>query len=206
MQRPNLPPQQPAHHQVQIGGQIRLACGRGRRIGADHKQATCRQHTKIPAHEHTKATSHPVAHHCGANRATDYESYPGRFMVPMLREKVPGKARAPGSGAPAHREREFRAVPHPGFAGKHVRAFRGRAGARRRQALRRVRPLWRRAARTARPARVRMRSRKPWVFALRRLFGWNVRLLTGSSRRVDRVIIPLSGPRSAVWACRTAAE
>jgi len=80
------------------------------------------------------------------------------------------------------------------------------AGARRRQALRRVRPLWRRAARTARPARVRMRSRKPWVFALRRLFGWNVRLLTGSSRRVDRVIIPLSGPRSAVWACRTAAE
>ena len=30
----------------------------------------------------------------------------------------------------------------------------------------------------ARPARVRMRSRKPWVFARRRLFGWNVRLLT----------------------------
>jgi hypothetical protein len=25
---------------------------------------------------------------------------------------------------------------------------------------------------------VRMRSRKPWVFARRRLFGWNVRLLT----------------------------
>jgi hypothetical protein len=48
-------------------------------------------------------------------------------MVPMLREKVPGKARAPGAGAPAHREREFRAVPHPGFAGKHVRAFRGRS-------------------------------------------------------------------------------
>jgi hypothetical protein len=43
-----------------------------------------------------------------------------------------------------------------------------------------MRPLWRRAARTARPARVRMRSRKPWVFALRRLFGWNVRLLTGA--------------------------
>jgi hypothetical protein len=26
---------------------------------------------------------------------------------------------------------------------------------------------------------VRMRSRKPWVFARRRLFGWKVRLLTG---------------------------
>ena len=41
-----------------------------------------------------------------------------------------------------------------------------------------LRPLRRRPARMARPARVRMRSRKPWVFARRRLFGWKVRLLT----------------------------
>src|SRR3954452_7387339 len=41
-----------------------------------------------------------------------------------------------------------------------------------------VRPLPRRADRMARPARVRMRRRKPWVLARRRLFGWNVRLLT----------------------------
>lgn len=40
-----------------------------------------------------------------------------------------------------------------------------------------VRPLRRRAARIARPARVFMRRRKPWVFARRRVFGWNVRLL-----------------------------
>jgi hypothetical protein len=46
------------------------------------------------------------------------------------------------------------------------------------QAERRARPLARRAERTARPARVRIRSRNPWVFARRRLFGWNVRLLT----------------------------
>ena len=37
------------------------------------------------------------------------------------------------------------------------------------------------APRIARPARVRMRSRKPWVLARRRLFGWKVRLLTGDS-------------------------
>ena len=49
------------------------------------------------------------------------------------------------------------------------------------QAERRARPLARRAVRIARPARVRMRSRKPWVFARRRLFGWKVRLLTGHS-------------------------
>jgi hypothetical protein len=30
----------------------------------------------------------------------------------------------------------------------------------------------------ARPARVRMRSRNPWVRERRRLFGWKVRLLT----------------------------
>jgi hypothetical protein len=41
----------------------------------------------------------------------------------------------------------------------------------------------------ARPARVRMRSRKPWVFARRRLFGWKVRLLTTGST------IVLSGGR-----------
>jgi hypothetical protein len=40
------------------------------------------------------------------------------------------------------------------------------------------RPLRRRAARIARPARVRMRRRNPWVLARRRLFGWKVRLLT----------------------------
>jgi len=40
------------------------------------------------------------------------------------------------------------------------------------QAESRARPLARRAERIARPARVRIRSRKPWVFARRRLFGW----------------------------------
>ena len=46
------------------------------------------------------------------------------------------------------------------------------------QADSRLRPLARRAERMARPARVRMRRRKPWVLARRRLFGWKVRLLT----------------------------
>ena len=41
------------------------------------------------------------------------------------------------------------------------------------------RPLRRRDDRIERPARVRMRRRKPCFLARRRLFGWNVRLLTG---------------------------
>lgn len=40
----------------------------------------------------------------------------------------------------------------------------------------------------ARPARVRMRSRKPWVFARRRLFGWKVRLLTSGLQASGRVL------------------
>src|SRR3954466_8985749 len=51
------------------------------------------------------------------------------------------------------------------------------------------RPLARRAARIARPARVRMRRRKPCTLARRRLFGWKVRLLMDVLR----------GRR---WACR----
>ncbi len=50
--------------------------------------------------------------------------------------------------------------------------------ARGRQAASRSRPLRRRAARIARPARVRIRRRKPCVLCRRRLFGWKVLLLT----------------------------
>ena len=57
------------------------------------------------------------------------------------------------------------------------------------QADRRLRPLLRRAARIARPARVRMRSRNPWVRDRRRLFGWKVRLLT--------VDLPITGSPSS---------
>jgi hypothetical protein len=54
------------------------------------------------------------------------------------------------------------------------------------------RPLRRRAAMIARPARVRIRNRKPWVLALRRLFGWKVRLLT-----TDSTIMLSEGTRTA---------
>jgi hypothetical protein len=67
-------------------------------------------------------------------------------------------------------------------SGRHAAAPAGprRRPARAGQTLTRERPLRRRAASIARPARVRMRSRNPCVFARRRLFGWNVRLLTGT--------------------------
>ena len=45
-------------------------------------------------------------------------------------------------------------------------------------AVRRARPLARRRRRMARPERVRIRARNPCLRFLRRLFGWNVRLVT----------------------------
>jgi hypothetical protein len=45
---PNLPPQQSLHHQVKIGGKIRLASGRGLWMCANHKQATFRQGPQVP--------------------------------------------------------------------------------------------------------------------------------------------------------------
>src|SRR3954451_3342685 len=50
----------------------------------------------------------------------------------------------------------------------------------------------------ARPARVRIRSRKPWVLDRRRLFGWNVRLLTRDSHYDDGADPPVGGPRDPV--------
>jgi hypothetical protein len=80
--------------------------------------------------------------------------------------------RASGPATPSYRGREVLAPPQPVLGGQHSMTCV------RTQADRVERPLPRRDERIARPARVRMRSRKPWVFARRRLFGWKVRLLT----------------------------
>lgn len=91
----------------------------------------------------------------------------------------------PATGGPAtlpgHLPEVF-AAGQPRGRGKHS-ALTLPAGS---QTDRRERPLRRRAARIARPARVRMRRRKPWVFARRRLFGWKVRLLTVGSPGLGR--------------------
>jgi hypothetical protein len=76
---PNLPPQQPADHQIQIRGEIRLARVRGRSVCAHHKKATARKRVKVPAHELTQAPPDPVPGHRGTNRPADHESYPGWF-------------------------------------------------------------------------------------------------------------------------------
>ena len=70
---------------------------------------------------------------------------------------------------------------------RRIRSGAGSTG----QAESSARPLRRRPARMARPARVRIRSRKPWVLARRRLFGWKVRLDTDTPH-VDQVTAGLA--------------
>jgi hypothetical protein len=166
--RPNLPPQQPADDQIQIRGEILLACARGDSVRAHHKKATARKQLKVPAHQLTKTPLDAVSGHRRAHRPAHHESYPGRLAVMdsvSPHQQVTHHARPTCADPGTHGQRELRAPAHPGLR-------------RQDQALSRSRPLRLRAARTARPARVRMRSRKPCVFARRRLFGWNVRLLT----------------------------
>src|SRR6516164_6833011 len=196
---PNLSPQQPADHLVQIRGEIRLARVRGRSVCAHHKKATARKGLKVPAHKLTQAPLDPVPGYRGADRPADYKSYPGRLPVmdpvsALLRphEQVTHHPRPTRPGPGAHGQRELRAATHPGLG-------------RQDQALSLSRPLCRRAARTARPARVRMRSRKPCVLARRRLFGWNVRLLTDAPGRdhvmgtLDEGVLFSDSPQATIW-------
>jgi len=87
------------------------------------------------------------------------------------------KGPRPGSPPLADRPAEELRVTQPEGRGEHE-VVRLAVGGREAQTARLLRPLRRREARMARPARVRMRRRKPCVLCRRRLFGWYVRLLT----------------------------
>src|SRR3954447_19024836 len=58
----------------------------------------------------------------------------------------------------------------------------------------------------ARPARVRIRSRKPWVLDRRRLFGWKVRLLTRYSYDTTSAVAPPPAGGAARGAGGTGAD
>ena len=64
-------------------------------------------------------------------------------------------------------------------------------------AERRARPLPRRLARMERPARVRIRKRKPCVLARRRLLGWKVRFTSGDS--TTSLLADAFGQRLVDW-------
>ena len=128
---PALPPQQSAEYQVEIGGEIRLACGRGPGIGAYHKQATSRKRPQIPAGQMTEPPPDPVPHHRRAHRPAHDESDPGRLIPARPHQQMAGQQRPAGPAAAADRRGEICPMPHPRRCGKHRRSPRPRGWLRR---------------------------------------------------------------------------
>jgi hypothetical protein len=155
--------------------------GRSRVPGTSHRP---RPATHAPPHRYPPATrSSARAAGAAAAAGPGCGSRPGRPRG--ARQTRPAHCHRCGPGGGESRDplgrrarpNEWpRRTPRPAAGAARRRAQSAPDG---RQAERRSRPLARREDRIARPARVRIRSRKPWVFARRRLFGWNVRLLTG---------------------------
>jgi hypothetical protein len=79
--RPTLPPKQSLEHQVELGGQIRLACGSGPGTGAHHQQATFRKRLQIPAGQMTEPAPHFITNHSATYGTVHHESDPGRFAA-----------------------------------------------------------------------------------------------------------------------------
>jgi hypothetical protein len=146
-----------------------------------------------------KPALHPVPHHRAAYPAAHHEPY---FRDPQRRSidrvglgHVHNETATPHPAAPLHRRREVLATGQTGDRGKQRDGFPNSYA----QADNSVRPLRRRAAMMARPARVRIRNRNPWVLARRRLFGWNVRLPL-----LTAVVLPVLGSHCGVAALGTA--
>ncbi len=134
-----------------------------------------------PRRDHVpEAPADPVAHHRTTHRSRHDEAHAGlrahRHARGLTQSSRSGPQIADQPGLTdttpiTDHGGEVRRTPKPMGDRKHARP----------QAESCSRPLARRAARIARPARVRMRSRKPCVLARRRLLGWKVRLLTDRS-------------------------
>ena len=161
-------------------------------MGTDDDPRSGRQFAQPVADQVAKAAADPVALDRTTDRGADDETHPHRR--PVTGSDVHGQQRRTGTSAAAYRDLEIATPTHP----RRGRQHRG-------QAESRSRPLRRRAARMARPARVRIRSRKPWVLARRRLFGWKVRLLTSKLRLQYDVFYEdnVGGQRPGASGCKT---
>jgi len=120
----------------------------------------------------TEPAADLVADHRVAHRLGHDEAGACRGGKRRLVEKQMNDHRAPaGPPTTANRGGEVGATPHALRRGQHdYLGIPSRKLSAQADSL--ARPLDRRPARMARPARVRIRSRKPWVLARRRLFGW----------------------------------
>jgi len=115
-------------------------------------------------HDRSEATANPIPDDSWSNQPRNGVSHP-RIQTIYL---ISGGSKANPQGTTAHRTtvaaEEVEVVPSTQSAN---------------QADSRARPFWRRAEMMARPARVRIRFRKPCFLARRRVLGWYVRFMSG---------------------------
>jgi hypothetical protein len=162
---------------VKAAGQLISAGLRGGRQGSDDQTRPAGKAAQPRRGHVLQATSHSVAHHSATNGTCHGERRLRRGGVSRINLHVNHDcrvaSRASRSPPPPDRVSDHSAPSEP------VLGWQGHAS----QTVSRPRPLARRADRIARPARVRIRRRKPCVLARRRLLGWKVRLLTIDSLR-----------------------
>jgi hypothetical protein len=126
MSRPNLPPKQPAEYQIEIGGEISLACVRCPGISADDKQATRWQQSSAHPGHITKTPPQPVAHDGSPNGTRNHETDSGQsdLVIPgppaILGQQMCSEQPTACTLTLADRQLELLAPPHPGRRGKHV--------------------------------------------------------------------------------------
>ena len=148
----------------------------GREIGfgrlrqrPEDEELTRTQLIQSHSHDLAQAPLRAVAHHGIADGLGYDETHASGVGIIVISQAVGHEMLGAHPDAGAEDSSEVFAAADPVCCGEHT------------QAETSERPLRRRAARIERPARVRIRRRKPCFLARLRLLGWNVRLLTSVS-------------------------
>lgn len=138
----------------------RLAARAGRwRQCSHHHQCATGQCIQPASHQMAQPALHAMPDHGTTNRPTDHEAHPRRRIGVAGARHMHDDGAAGRPTAPLHRRRKVVATGQAG--GSRQQRRRVFASRIRFQADNSVRPLRRRAAMMARPARVRMRNRNP---------------------------------------------
>ena len=136
----------------------------------DHKQRSWIHRIDADSHDFPEPPLHLVPSHSIANGLGYDETHAYSVGIISIYQAVCHQMFRAHTDASFEDSLEVDAAADPVSRGDHTYAETS------------ARPLRRRAARIERPARVRMRRRKPCFLARLRLLGWKVRLLTSSLR------------------------
>lgn len=163
--RTGTAPRKPREKRFQLALQNLVLRSSGGGFQVDHDIQTDQLRSALPAPEDLpNPPLDSLADHGLADLAACRDPEPRSLFVGM---EVEGRQRATLSASEAVAAQELDSTPQLVAPAESL----GRSRRFHRQALRRLRPLRRRLASTARPLRVFIRARKPWFFLRRRLFG-----------------------------------